>query len=754
MAVFHVNPETGEPGKCSALAGNCPFGGDDEHFASLEAAKTQSEELLSSQFLDKGFKKTRVQVSRETVEELVEELHEAADAYYQRGEESKLTDEEFDAKLDYLQQIYDSGRFDELLAEGSKGFNLLENDPALGTSVDSDETIEHIIPMLSLAKAKKEPDLYAFLNKARNAGAKGFRLQAKLDGLAMAVEYRGGKIATISTRGDGVHGEDITYLTKDPNVKLVGLELSISDLGNVEVRGELFFTNAQFKSVDDSRFAKTGVRFKNSRNSATGLVKAAKQGVEYPVEFTFAAYSVIKDNTPADMALLKELEFRSVDELTDEATPGLELSGFASNEEVMKAIHDFGEIREGFDFPTDGVVIKPTNEAEMLAAMGYTSHHPASQIAWKYPDETATTVVLAIDTTVGASGKLTPIARVTPVELAGSTVKNASLHNFNLIESKGIRVGSTVLIEKANEIIPQLKAVLSNPKDSVPMKAPKNCPSCSTALVFDPKETEWPPKTLRCPNIDCDSRKFFSLKMAVGKQYMDIDGLSEVSLDYLNSIGRVTKISDLYTLELKELADSELGESQNGNARRLGEKRAQNILNHIEKSKTRPLSKMLPAVSIEGLGPSTAKALEKRFGDIDGILSASREEIARIPGFGEITAEKIATGLEQRSELIAEMRSHGVTFSAGEKKTVSGSTSVDLTGKSFAISGTVPPGFRNRGEWVDYIEALGGEFHSSPKAHTTYMIGDPNENSSKINAAKKHKLTFMSAQGFTSQFKA
>lgn len=754
MAIFHVNPKTGETGACSADAGKCPFGTSDEHFTSMDAAIVASENMLADQYASPTLKKERIEISREVADELIEELYTVAEAYYQRGEESPLTDEEFDAKLDFLESIKDSGKLAELFAPGSRGSKLLESDPALGTSVEGD-VVQHAIPMLSLAKAKKEPELVAFLDKARRAGAKDFRLQAKLDGIALSARYADGKLVRLATRGEGTQGEDTTYLIKDPKVTIKGLELTISDKDPLEVRGELFFTQEQFKKVDDARLAFSGVRFKNSRNSAAGLMKGAKSGVDYPVEFTFAAYSVIKDGVPAELDELNALGFRSVDAITVEATPGLALTGFASNEDVLKAVHDFGTAMEGFDFPTDGVVIKPTNEAEMLASMGYTSHHPVSQIAWKYPDATATTEVLAIDMTVGASGKVTPIARVRPVSLDGSTISNASLHNFNLIYTKGIRVGSAVLIMKANKIIPQVKAVLSSPKDSADFPVPTVCPSCGTALTFDRVEGEWPPKTMRCPNFDCESRNYFSLKMGVGKAYMDIDGLSEVSLDYLHATGRIKSVADLYTLQLQELADSAMGESQNGNARRLGEKRAQNILDHIEKSKTRPLSKMLPAISIEGMGTGSSKKLEKRFGDIDGILAASEAQIAAVDGLGPISAEKIHSGLIRRRATIDKMRAHGVTFGKGSAPAAAagGSTNVDLSGKSFAISGAVPPGFRNRGEWVDYVEAAGGEFHSSPKANTTYMIGDPNESSSKIKAATKHGLTFLSANDFTSRFK-
>lgn len=748
MAIFHVNPETGEAGVCTAEKGSCPFGTAEQHFTSHAAATQAGEELLASQHGDGSLKRKGSAIDRKTVEGLIAELYEASENYYQKGIESKLTDDEFDAKLEYLQLLSDSGEHADLFDDDTSGYKLLESDPSLGTRAEG-TTITRKHPMLSLAKAKKEPELMSYLEKTRDAGAKDFKLQAKLDGLAMSAEYANGRLTSLSTRGDGQTGEDATYLVRDPNVKIKGLEEMISDKDDLEVRGELFFTNSQFEAADNARFARTGVRFKNARNAATGLMKAAKLGVDYSVEFTFAAYSVIRKGEAASLESVKDLGFLPVDELTTNAAPGVKLTNFENNADVMDAVHAFGRARENFDFPTDGVVIKPTNEAELLSSMGSTSHHPVSQIAWKYPDAKATTVVLGIDVTVGRSGKLTPIARVQPVDLEGSTLSNASLHNYNLVHTKGIRIGSVILIEKANMIIPQVAAVLSNPEGSKDIEIPKNCPSCGTLLEFDRQANEYPPKTLRCPNNNCESRMVFALKTAVSKGMLNIDGMGSSTVDYLNSIGRVTTIADLYTLTQEELADSQLGEEKGGAGTRLGEKRAQNILAHIEKSKDLTLGKVLPALAITLLGKSATKALEKRFGDIDGILNATQAEMAITPGLGPIKAEKIHEGLQIRRPLIERMRASGVKFSSTAKPV---SSSTALSGKSFSISGSVPPGFGNRNQWVEYVESQGGEFHSSPKAHTNFMIGDPSESSSKVQAARKLGITFMSPSDFASRY--
>jgi len=752
MPKYHVNTQTGESGLCKVTTGVCPFGSDDEHFDTIEKARSFYEESFSLPMT------VEKKIPESDVKNLIKELLDASQEYYQGSGESELSDEEFDAKQAYLHSLSDSGQYQHLFTEGTDGYKLLDGDVSLGTQTNSDEIVHHEVPMLSLNKAKKEEDLMSFLDKTRKDGATSFRLQAKLDGLAISVYYKEGKISRIATRGDGSVGEDVTYLIKDPSVKVQGLPLYIEEKEKVEVRGELFFTNDQFKKADDERFKLTGEHFKNSRNSATGLLKKAKLGIGYPVEFTFSTYSTLKNGV---MKNLKDLSpndgFLSVDDLT-ETQLSFTITNLSTNKEVMDAINEFGKVRPGFSIPTDGVVIKPSNEGEMYEKSGVTSHHPVSQIAWKYPAEKAKTTVIGINLTVGKSGRVTPVAKVEPVNLAGSEISNASLHNFNLIHQKDIRVGSIVLIEKANDIIPQVVAVLSNPEGTEKIQIPNECPSCKGKLSAKREEAGvWPPKTLNCNNPNCPSRDYFALKTAVGKNFLDIDKLSEVTLNHFNEIGRVNDISDLYTLTKEELSNSVYGYSNQGNPRRLGEKIAEHILEHLELSKKRPLTKVLPSLNIDLLGPSTAKALVKRFGDIDGILNAKESEIAVLDGLGDIKAKKIYDGLRMRSALIQKLRDHGVEFTVPQASqstddSSEGSSKTSLNGLSFAISGSVPPGFSNRNAWVDYIESNGGIFHSSPKKDTSYIIGDESSTSSKTVVAKKLGLKFMSPEDFSSTF--
>ena len=679
---------------------------------------------------------------------LIDELTQAAHAYYQELEESPMSDEDFDSKIEYLATLVDE--FPDQFASGTPGHFLLEGDVSLGTKTNADETVEHVVPMLSLGKAKTEEELQAWTKKVRAAGAKDFKLQAKLDGFAIAAQYENGKLVELSTRGDGLVGEDTSYLFLSHEIELVGMPLNDVAIGTVEVRGELFLSDCQFEALDSARVDATGSeRFKNSRNGLVGTVKKTKGGLGYHCSMTFAAYALYENGALSNVDKLEALGFVTSDTITREQAPDVKLTGFVDDEELFKAVRDFGVARESFTIPTDGVVIKPTDEAMLQAKMGSGSHHPVSQIAFKYPGAMATTVVNSIDFTVGKTGKVTPIARIEPVDLSGVTLSNISLHNFNWIYERDLRVGSTVTVTRANDVIPQVATVISSPLDSDPIEVPTDCPICGSELKgLKEEEGIWPPKTLQCQNLACPSRDFFALKTAVMRDYLDIDGMSEVSLTYLNDIGRINTIADFYTLTLEELADSELGKSAQGNSRRLGEKRAQNILDHIEKSKKLPLYKLLSALSIQGLGQRASKSLIARFKTIDAIMAATVDEVAAIDGFGEVRAKLYVEGLAYRRSLIETMRAHGVEFAAA----VAAPSAIDLSDLSFAISGAVPPGFANRNSWVEYVESNGGKFDSGPKATTSFMVGDPNESSSKVKKAISLGTEFISPEEFTSRF--
>lgn len=673
-----------------------------------------------------------------TPENLIQELTEASRTYYQDLGESPLTDEEFDRKLEELEGY--SNSHPSLFAPGTPGYLLLEGAPALGTNPTGKAIVTHSHPMLSLGKAKNEDELSTYLTKAKAAGAQDFVIQAKLDGLALSVVYQEGRLRHIATRGNGLVGDDTTYLATAPQVTVLGLPPTITTPGKVEVRGEIYLTHAQFATVNKLKLQDTGESFKNPRNATTGLMKKAKLGVSFPVEFSFTTYTYYQDDHLRDLSTAPQ-EFITVEAVTAGQTQG-KLTGFTTLEEVFEAVEAFGVARKTFTLPTDGAVVKPTNEAAMASRMGATSHHPNSQVAYKYPGGVEETTVRGWTITVGKTGKLTPTAMTDPVDLAGSTLSNFSCHNYNWVHHRGVRVGSRVVVTKKNDIIPQITAVLENPSDSIPLTVPTHCPSCSTLLLGTP-EVNGPPKTLTCPNLECPSRDYFSLKTAVMKAYLNIDRLGESTLSALHEQGRVTTIADLYTLTQEELSTAPNGTAASGEVKRLGEKTAQHILKHIEASKDLPLPRLLAALGIPLLGLSTAKSILKALPTLDDLQAATPEELEAIDGMGAVKAATLHQGLRQKATLISKLQEAGVKFTPQEVK------QGKLTGLSFAISGEVPPPFANRNAWVSYLEGQGGSFHAAPKQGTSFMVGDPSAKSAKTQKAHKLSIPFLTPQEFT-----
>lgn len=685
-------------------------------------------------------------LTRDELIDLIASLHGAAEKYYQdTGVESPMTDEQFDSGIELLRDAADSGTMDDLFGEDTTGYALLEGSPSLGTTPQTAHVVEHKHPMLSLNKAKTEDVLQKYLDKAVEHGITEFKLQAKLDGMAMSAVYVDGQLIQLARRGDGHRGDDTTFALRDPNLTIVGLPDTVEHDGRFEVRGELFFTDENFQAADTARYAVTGERFKNSRNSVSGILMRSEAGLEYQVTLNYAAYSVIHDDTFIPTTVLDD-RFLTTDQLTAQIVEGVTN---LSVEEVFPKITAFGAQREHTSYPTDGVVVKPQDEMTHYATMGISAHAPESQIAWKYPAEQAQTVIRDVSVTVGKTGRLTPVAHVDPVELDGSTVENASLHNYNLVYEKDIRIGSIVAIEKANDIIPQILHVIHHVDGSERIMPPTACPVCGTAVeTLD--QNGVPLKSILCENVDCESRVLFTLQNAVSKSRLDIDRMSEVSIEYLYGEGLLTTVADFYTLDHNTLANSRLGFSAQGTPRRMGEKTAAHVVHHIEASKTAPFDRLLASLGIPAVGVRVARSLQAAFTTFDDLRSATVEELDAVDGIGEVMAERIRGGLAANRETIDRMIAAGVQFEIPAP--VSVSVESKIAGVSVSISGSVPERFANRQEFVAWVEEHGGEFHSSPKKATNLLIGDPNGSSSKIQKAIQNGTTVMTPEDFAAQY--
>lgn len=666
---------------------------------------------------------------KELISGVVEEVKKAAEVYYQ-GDKTFMSDEDYDTKVELLESQLTEVEDDELIEAIKEVLNTVS-----AGSEPTGTVVIHDYPMLSLGKAKSYDELEKYHSKLVKAGAKGFILQMKLDGLALSAKYSGGKLIQLSTRGDGVKGESLSHLINHKEVDIVGLPLAVDSQENFEIRGELYITDNQFIKINKARYASVQEEFSNSRNAAVGITRRSMGKLGYKAQLSFTAYSAHKNGDLVEFSSVDTSKTSKVVDLTEGevkrvSTDELKLKSCTINtkdyDSLKEAVEIFGKLRENFGIPTDGVVIKPINEIEMLNKMGYTSRFPIAYIAFKYPGAKAITEVLEIVVSVGKTGRLTPQAKVNPVEVDGVVISNITCHNYSWLNEMGIRPGAIVSVTRANDVIPAIDSVVNTGKQD-PLKAPKNCPECNAKLQGDGSAY---PKTLTCENLECPSRLLYYMKSIVGRNFLYIEGLGDVALKALVSQGVLKSVVDLFDLKEDVLAKTPTGETSTGNVRNLGEGNAKNIMESIKNAKENTDSnKLLAALNIPGMGPNTAKRLIAHFGGIKEVLEISPENLLEVPQSGDslVNAFKIhqAGALEKFNELVK----LGVKVNDPIKK-----GEVEFKG-TFSVSGSVE-GFDNRDTFVTHMESLGWEFHKSPKKDTNVLFADPSGTSSKIKKAK------------------
>lgn len=645
-------------------------------------------------------------LSQNQVEHLIKELVIASEKYY-IGENSHLSDQEFDKKQNLLSKYRDI--YPKLFTKGSLGAAILEEHVNLGATITSTKTVGYKQPMLSLQKAKNLAQLESYFNKMASKNINLFNIELKLDGMAVQAKYdANGNLNLLSTRGDGYNGENISRLLIQATIS--GLKPKASP--NLILRGELFMTTKQFEEVNYHRDKAEGKTFNVSRNAVAGIVRSISCGetINYPISLTFIPYSAYKGEN----------------QLPCDKQP---LAHHLNHKQVIQTIENLANsVKQGnFNgYPCDGIVIKPTDEIKANKIFGYTSHHPVSQIAWKYPSEQEVTTIRQIQWNVGRTGKLTPVAHFDPVTLGGAKVTKASLHNYQNLKDKQIGVGAIVIVEKANEIIPQVvKTLQSATLPPIPTK----CPMCQQKLKTDNL------KTIECLNENCQAKNINRLVAAVSKHGLDIDAMSEKTIEKLSQAGMLTNIPDLFKITDKVEQVSKI----------VGVKNTQKILTQIQSIKNQglPMHTWLTALGIPGLGTQSAKAIAKHFKTIDALQVASREQIASIEGFSYVKADKILNFIKNHIDEIAAIKNY-------VKNTVP--THSLLKGITFSISGTVPKEYNNRQDFVAHLENQGAIFHSTPKADTQVMIGDINSNSSKIKKSKQLKVNIMTTAEFINTY--
>ncbi len=651
-------------------------------------------------------------MDKTTAEKRIAELTELLNKYtyqYYVLNSSDISDYDFDMLMQELKSIEE--QFPELISPASPTQRVG------GIAESTFEKVPHTVQMASLQDVFSVEQVENFVNKCREElSSPEFSVEPKIDGLSVSLEYTDGVFTRGSTRGDGFVGEDVTA-----NLRTIrSIPLKIENAPEfLEVRGEVYMPRDSFLELVAHQENNGEQPFKNPRNAASGSLrqKYAKNTAERKLDiFIFNIQQCIgRDFTTHTETLdyLKSIGFRTV--------PSYRKCTEIS--EITAEIERIGNERANFSFDIDGVVMK-VNNLEQREIMGSTSKTPKWAVAYKYPPEEKETTLLDIEVNVGRTGAITPVAVFDPITLAGTSVSRAVLHNQDFIDEKDIRVGDTIVVRKAGEIIPEVLRSVRHGENSVPFRLPDRCPVCNTKSVREDGES-----ALRCPNPECPAQLLKNLIHYAEKGAMNIDGLGEANMSMLVDRGLVQSPADLYSLKKEQLTVLD----------RMGDKSAENLLEAIEKSKSAELDRLVFALGIRNIGQRASTLLCEKFMSMDGLLSATKEDISSIDGFGEIMAENVVKALAEPHlrELIEKLRKAGVNMEYGKKKSGDGR----FAGLTFVITGTLPT--MKRDEAKKLIENFGGKVSGSVSKKTDFVVAGEDAGS-KLTKAQELGIAILS----------
>lgn len=636
---------------------------------------------------------------KERIPELTELLKEANYRYYVLDDPT-MPDFEYDHLLRELEELEAANP--ELAAADSPTKRVG------GEALSQFEKVTHPVPLMSLQDVFSMEELNEFLEKTLAAeGSAAFSVEPKIDGLSVALEYVEGKFVRGATRGDGNVGEDVTENLKTIHAIPMTLDNAPSRL---IVRGEVFMPKKSFEKLNARQEAEGKSLFANPRNAAAGSLRqldpkiAAKRGLDIYVFNVQLADGMEFTSHSQSLQYLKSLKFKVI--------PYKKLT---SIQEIDAEVDAINENREKLTCDIDGAVIKVDDLAQR-ERLGTTAKFPRWAAAYKYPPEIKPTVVEDIIVQVGRTGVLTPKAVVRAVRLAGTTVTNATLHNQDFISQRDIRIGDTVLIRKAGEIIPEILEVdlTKRPEGSVPYHLPETCPVCGAKVEKDEDGA-----FLRCTGAECPAQLSRNIAHFVSRDAMDIDGLGAAIVDGLIEKGLIKSPADIYYLTLEDIKS--LWKS--------GSTAAKKLLAAIEASKQQDVSRLIYALGIRQVGAKTGKVLAATFGGLDALMVASEEELTEVPDVGGITAANICDWFsqEQSKHLIERLRQAGVNF---ESKRVI--TDARFAGKTFVLTGALSKFTRE--EATEKIELLGGKAAGSVSKKTSFVVVGENAGSKERKA--------------------
>ena len=630
---------------------------------------------------------------KKRIAELVEIINKASYEYYLNDNPS-ITDQEYD---DYYSELL---RLEEAYPELKR-----EDSPTIrvgGEALSKFEKVEHKTPMLSFDDIFNEDEIIAFDERIRKTITNPtYTVEPKMDGLSGSLIYEKGLLVRVATRGNGLVGENITANGK--TIKSIPLRLK-KDI-DIEVRGEIYMSKASFEKANKEREANGEALFANPRNAAAGSVRQLDSKITAKRNLDFMAYFIpnpkdygIKTQEES-LKFLRELGF----------VTNYKLNTTASNaEEIIKDIKALGEIRRSLPYEIDGVVLK-VNNLEDEDKLGYTARVPRWGIAYKFPAEEVLTTLKEIKFTVGRTGKITPNAIFSPVHVAGSLISKATLHNEDYCIAKDVRVGDTISIRKAGDVIPEVVRVLKERRNGTEKEFQmlEYCPICHTKIVRKDTEADY-----YCPNEMCPARKIENIIHFASREAMNIDGLGESIIEDLYNENFITNITDIYDIDKYE--------EELMNLEGYGKKKIDNLKSAIKNSKNNSLERLIYGLGIRNVGAKTAKVLAKYYKTLDNLMTASYEELVNISDIGDIIAKSIISYFsnEDNKNIITKLKQLGVNTtyinnSGYEEKD-------EFKGKTFVLTGSLVNITRDKASEI--IESLGGKVSSSVSSKTSVVV--------------------------------
>lgn len=648
----------------------------------------------------------------ETITKLRAELNQHNYNYYTLDNPT-ISDYEFDIKLKELQ---------DLEAKHPEFFD--ENSPTLrvgGTVTKNFETIKHEYRMYSLDNSYSKEDLLdweARTKKIVGDVAIEYTCELKYDGASISITYENGILSRAVTRGDGFQGDDVTNNIK--TIKAVPIKLKGDFPPKFDIRGEIVLPLAGFEKMNQELIEIGETPYSNPRNTASGSLKLQDSAEVAKRPLDCLLYSIIGDN------LALTTQFETLQKARDWGFKVPNQSKLAKNlDEVFQFIDYWDTHRHDLPYETDGVVVK-VNLIQYQNELDYTAKSPRWAMAYKFKSEQASTVLNSISYQVGRTGAITPVANLEPVQLAGTIVKRASLHNADQIEKLDIRIGDTVFVEKGGEIIPKIIAVdLEQRKPNFePIEYITNCPECNTELVRIEGEANH-----YCPNFyGCPPQIIGRIQHYISRKAMDIEGLGGETVALLYNAGLVSNYADLYELQKDEIIPLE----------RMAEKSAENLINGVQNSKSIPFERVLYALGIRYVGETVAKKLAKHYKNIDAIANANMLELVLVDEIGEKIAQSVVQFFENQENItiIDRLKKYGIQFEINTENDTS--VSDKLQGKIFVVSGVFET--YSRDELKKVIEDNGGKVGSSISSKTNYVVAGDNMGPSKLEKANQLKV--------------